>query len=180
MPKLLLEEENFIDKLSKEIYNRLKKDLPKKWLRSSQVREMLSISDSTLAQLRVNGDIPSVYLSTGTWLYPYDGVVNALKSKVKDGSSEPIFIDLSGENDQLISDIVTRAIDKVENLQTKKWLRTRNVCEMLSISESILLQLRNKGEIHGKRTSSGTWIYDYDEIVYFLESRTKEGNGGKL
>ncbi len=57
----------------------------KKWLRSKEVCEMLSISPSVLQQLRINGDIPAVKLSTGTWLYPYEGIVEALESKIVGG-----------------------------------------------------------------------------------------------
>lgn len=70
-----------------EIVEEITKILPqqqdeKRWLRSSMVCEKLSISPSVLQQLRINGDIPAVKLSTGTWLYPYNGVVEALEARI--------------------------------------------------------------------------------------------------
>ena len=73
--------EKFKKELSDEIYERLKGTMPRKWLRSSEVCEMLGISYSVLQQARIAGDIPAVQLSTGTWLYPYDGIVEALEAK---------------------------------------------------------------------------------------------------
>ena len=53
------------------------------WLRSSQVRKMLKISDSTLQTLRVSGTIPAYKLGT-TWLYKYDEIINELEAnKIK-------------------------------------------------------------------------------------------------
>ena len=49
------------------------------WLRSSQVREMLNISDSTLQTLRVNGTIPAYRLET-TWMYKLDEIVAVLEA----------------------------------------------------------------------------------------------------
>lgn len=73
--------EKFVKKLSVEIFNLIEKRLPRKWLRSSEVCEMLNISPSVLQQIRINQDIPALKLSTGTWLYPYDGIVEALEAK---------------------------------------------------------------------------------------------------
>lgn len=78
-------DDNFIQNLADEIIRRIENKLQKKWLRSSDVRKMLSISDSVLQQLRINGDLPAVRTSTGTWLYPYDGIVEALDSRTKGG-----------------------------------------------------------------------------------------------
>ncbi|MCY1720429.1 helix-turn-helix domain-containing protein [Prolixibacteraceae bacterium Z1-6] len=77
--------EKFKKELSDEIYERLKGTIPRKWLRSSEVCEMLGISYSVLQQARIAGDIPAAKLSTGTWLYPYDGVVEALEAKTTGG-----------------------------------------------------------------------------------------------
>lgn len=49
------------------------------WMRSSQVREMLKISDSTLQTLRVNGTIPAYKLGT-TWMYKQDEIVALLEA----------------------------------------------------------------------------------------------------
>jgi hypothetical protein len=73
--------EKFKKELSDELFNRLNSTLPRKWLRSKDVCEMLNISPSVLQQLRINGDLPATKLSTGTWLYPYDGIVEALEAK---------------------------------------------------------------------------------------------------
>lgn len=48
------------------------------WLRSSDVREMLNISDSTLQTFRINGTIPAYKLDS-TWFYKYDEIVEALE-----------------------------------------------------------------------------------------------------
>jgi len=49
------------------------------WLRSSQVREMLNISDSTLQTFRINGTIPA-YKLDNMWLYKYDEIVAVLEA----------------------------------------------------------------------------------------------------
>ena len=49
------------------------------WMRSSQVREMLNVSDSTLQTLRINGTIPAYKLGT-TWLYKQDEIIVVLES----------------------------------------------------------------------------------------------------
>lgn len=77
----LKKNEEFIQKLADEIFRRVKNQIPRKFLRSSGVCEMLDISPPVLQQARINGDIPAVKLSTGTWLYPYQGIVDALEAK---------------------------------------------------------------------------------------------------
>ena len=77
--------DSFKAELLREFRKFKKPDPRPKWLRSSEVCEMLSISPSVLQQLRINGDIPSTKLSTGTWLYPLDGVVDALESRTRGG-----------------------------------------------------------------------------------------------
>lgn len=81
MSKKQEKNEKFIQKIADEVYRRIEEKLPRKWLRSKEVCEMLGISYSVLQQARIAGDIPAVQLSTGTWLYPYDGVVEALDAK---------------------------------------------------------------------------------------------------
>ena len=49
------------------------------WMRTSQVRGMLNISDSTLQTLRINGTIPAYKLGT-TWLYKQDEIIAVLES----------------------------------------------------------------------------------------------------
>ncbi|PKR80699.1 DNA-binding protein [Brumimicrobium salinarum] len=51
---------------------------PKKWLKSSQVRKMLSISSGTLQTLRVDGVIPFSRVG-GSIYYAYDDIVKILK-----------------------------------------------------------------------------------------------------
>ena len=50
-----------------------------KWLRSSHVREMLQISDSTLQTLRINGTFPSYRLGA-SWFYKYEEIIAALEA----------------------------------------------------------------------------------------------------
>ncbi len=49
------------------------------WLRSSQVRDMLNISDSTLQTLRINQTIPAYKMGT-TWMYKSDEIEAVLES----------------------------------------------------------------------------------------------------
>ena len=49
------------------------------WMRSSQVRKMLNISDSTLQTLRINRTIPATKIGT-TWLYKYDEIIAVLEA----------------------------------------------------------------------------------------------------
>tara|TARA_R110002050_G_scaffold167468_1_gene298241 strand:+ start:2314 stop:2577 length:264 start_codon:yes stop_codon:yes gene_type:complete len=58
------------------------------WLRSSQVREMLNISDSTLQTLRVNGTIPAYKLGA-SWMYKYDEIVSVLEANRTNGKEVP-------------------------------------------------------------------------------------------
>lgn len=85
MSKKKEKNEKFIQNLADEIFRRIEERLPRKWLRSKEVCEMLNISWSVLQQLRINGDIPATKLSTGTWLYPYEGILKALEAKTTGG-----------------------------------------------------------------------------------------------
>lgn len=58
------------------------------WLRSSQVREMLNISDSTLQTLRVNGTIPAYKLGA-SWMYKYDEIVAVLETSRTNSKEVP-------------------------------------------------------------------------------------------
>lgn len=78
--------------ISKEDFDQFKKELmdeirqiiqpsienKTKWLRSSDVREMLNISDSTLQTFRINGTIPAYKLDS-TWFYKYDEIVDVIE-----------------------------------------------------------------------------------------------------
>jgi len=85
MSKKRQKDEQFIEKVADKVYCRIENKLPKKWLRTRDVCEMLSISQATLQQARINGDFPCKQMSTGTWLYPYDGIVEALEAETKGG-----------------------------------------------------------------------------------------------
>lgn len=63
--------------IKEEIQNSLKPQ--PNWMRSSQVREMLSISDSTLQTLRINGTIPAYKLGA-TWVYKQDEIIATLEA----------------------------------------------------------------------------------------------------
>ncbi|RAW01099.1 helix-turn-helix domain-containing protein [Pseudochryseolinea flava] len=52
----------------------------KPWLRSSEVRKMLSISHGTLQTLRINGTIPFTKIG-GIVFYRYDDIVELLNSQ---------------------------------------------------------------------------------------------------
>ena len=81
MSKIKKKDEEFIQKLVNEISRKIENKLPKKWLRSKDVREMLNVSEGTLQRMRVDGDIPYFRSHSGTLLYPYQGIVDALDSK---------------------------------------------------------------------------------------------------
>ncbi len=49
------------------------------WLRSSQVKDLLNISDSTLQTFRINGTIPGYKLDT-MWMYKYDEIIAVLEA----------------------------------------------------------------------------------------------------
>ena len=85
MSKKRQKDEQFIKKVADEVSRQIEKKLPKQWLRTKDVCEMLSISQATLQAARINGDFPATELSTGTWLYPYSGVVEALESRTRGG-----------------------------------------------------------------------------------------------
>lgn len=80
---IVISKEDF-DQFKKELIDEIKKILQPsiknkiKWLRSSDVREMLNISDSTLQTFRINGTIPAYKLDT-TWFYKYDEIVDVLE-----------------------------------------------------------------------------------------------------
>ena len=69
-----------------EIINEIKKAVTgetkqKKWLKSADVRKMLSISPGTLQNLRVNGTLP--YTKMGATIYYEYEVVNDILTKNK-------------------------------------------------------------------------------------------------
>lgn len=80
MSKKRRKDEEFIKKVVDETYRQVKTDLPKQYLRTRDLRTMLNVSEGTLQQMRVNGDIPYTKLASGTILYPYNGVIEALEA----------------------------------------------------------------------------------------------------
>lgn len=70
----------FKHELLEEIKNLLneEKPAPKKWLKSTQVRKMLSISSGTLQTLRADGVIPFSRVG-GSIYYAYGDIVKILK-----------------------------------------------------------------------------------------------------
>ena len=66
----------------KALMNARPTEIPK-WLRSSQVREMLNISPGTLQNLRINGHISFTQIG-GSIFYEYEEIVKMMeKDKVK-------------------------------------------------------------------------------------------------
>ncbi|WP_297085462.1 helix-turn-helix domain-containing protein [uncultured Draconibacterium sp.] len=55
------------------------------------------------------------------------------------------------------------------NIQKKKWIRSKDVREMLGISDSTLQTLRINGTIPAYKLDS-TWFYKYDEILEVMEN----------
>ena len=70
---------NFEERIVEKITTLFRHKSPdhKEWLRSSEVRKMLSISAGTLQTLRINGSLPFTKLN-GTLYYSYDDVTKAL------------------------------------------------------------------------------------------------------
>lgn len=85
MSKFKKKDEEFIKKVADEVYRQIKNELPKQWLRTKDVRAMLNVSDGTLQRMRVDGDIPYYRGKSGTLLYPYKGIMEALESKTNWG-----------------------------------------------------------------------------------------------
>lgn len=54
----------------------------KKWLKSPEVRKMLSISPGTLQNLRINGTLPYTKMG-GVIYYAYDDIVKVLERNKK-------------------------------------------------------------------------------------------------
>ena len=54
----------------------------KKWLRSKEVREKLSISSTTLQTMRIKGEIPYSKIS-GIIYYPADGIQDILNKNLQ-------------------------------------------------------------------------------------------------
>jgi predicted DNA-binding transcriptional regulator AlpA len=80
-----MNKEKFIKQLRTEIQNVIREEIRNlkteqpTWLRSSQVRKMLGISDSTLQTLRINQTIPA-YKIGATWLYKPSEIESVLES----------------------------------------------------------------------------------------------------
>jgi len=76
-----MKKSKFIEELRTMIREEFQSSMtqPQSWLRSSQVREMLNISDSTLQTLRINGTIPA-YKLDHMWMYKYDEIVAVLEA----------------------------------------------------------------------------------------------------
>ena len=63
-----------IENLGKSI---TKLNIRKEFLRSSDVRKELNISDGTLQRLRISGALPAQKVN-GTWFYKYEDVIKML------------------------------------------------------------------------------------------------------
>jgi len=63
----------------KELLSNQTSEAPKKWLRSQEVREMLSISPGTLQNLRINGTIPFSKMG-GVLYYSHDEIQKILEA----------------------------------------------------------------------------------------------------
>ena len=54
---------------------------PKRYLRSAEVRKLLSISPGTLQNLRINGTLPFSKVG-GIVYYPYEGIMQVLQENL--------------------------------------------------------------------------------------------------
>jgi hypothetical protein len=62
----------------KELLNSLSTSKPKKWLKSQEVRELLSISPGTLQNLRINGTLPYSKVG-GVIYYDYEEILKVIE-----------------------------------------------------------------------------------------------------
>ncbi|ARV14868.1 helix-turn-helix domain-containing protein [Polaribacter sp. SA4-12] len=62
----------------KEMINNQSSFAPKKWLKSSEVRELLSISPGTLQNFRINGTLPYSKVG-GVIYYDYEDIQKVLE-----------------------------------------------------------------------------------------------------
>jgi len=69
--------EQFDEKINKLLTGKEKNT--SKWMRSADVRELLSISDSTLQAMRISRALPACKLGN-TWFYKYDEIMDALEN----------------------------------------------------------------------------------------------------
>lgn len=82
---LMLDPDHFWEKLEGLLKEQVKTTQQPKWLRSSQVKEMLNISDSTLQTLRINGILPAYKLGN-SWYYKYEEIEKTLENgKIQKG-----------------------------------------------------------------------------------------------
>lgn len=61
---------------------------PKKWLRVSEVKEVLKISASTIQTLRINGTLSYTKLS-GMYYYNYEDIEKLINSNFKEVEKQP-------------------------------------------------------------------------------------------
>lgn len=69
----------------KETLSQINTNATKKWLKSSEVQEMLSLSASGLQNLRVAGTIPHTKLS-GIIYYDYQDIANILEKNKRNSA----------------------------------------------------------------------------------------------
>ncbi|WP_298997517.1 helix-turn-helix domain-containing protein [uncultured Tenacibaculum sp.] len=62
----------------KELLNSRSTSKPKKWLKSQEVRELLSISPGTLQNLRINGTLPYSKVG-GVIYYDYEEILKVIE-----------------------------------------------------------------------------------------------------
>lgn len=62
----------------KELLNSQSTLKPKKWLKSPEVRELLSISPGTLQNLRINGTLPYTKVG-GVIYYDYEEIIKVMQ-----------------------------------------------------------------------------------------------------
>ena len=77
----LLQTEAHIIKAVSDLMNR-SCTMPKKWMKSNEVMELLSLSSSGLQNLRINGTLPYTKLG-GVIYYNYDDISKILESNMR-------------------------------------------------------------------------------------------------
>lgn len=75
-----------IEEVIKEEIRNVKTTQPM-WMRSSQVKDLLNISDSTLQTFRINGTIPA-YKLDNMWLYKYEEIIAVLEANKAKGGKQ--------------------------------------------------------------------------------------------
>ncbi len=72
---------------------------------------------------------------------------------------------------ELLSDFKKLLEEKQQNTVRKKWLRTKEVLNLLGISTNTLTSLRSTGQLPFTKVG-GTLYFDYDDILNMMQNKS--------